>query len=85
MALHSLLPSSAEHHKPPPLLCTLGLGQITVAWGLGSGSLSGLRLLKNSTFFFFFFWDGELGSLAEILLVFFFSFFSLSFFSKGRK
>lgn len=36
-------------------------------------------------FFFFFFWDGESGSLAEILLVFFFSFFSLSFFSKGRK
>lgn len=38
----------------------------------------------NLTFFFFFFCVDS-GSLAEVFLPFFFSFFSLSFFSEGRK
>lgn len=39
----------------------------------------------QSTFFFFFFLTSESGSLTEVFFPFFFSFFSLSFFSEGRK
>lgn len=63
------------------------VGLITFPLGTRLGLFFGLTPPgTHSTFFFFFFCICESGSLVEAFLgFFFFSFFSLSFFSKGRK